>query len=66
MKILSKTQKEIIEKFQNNFDKLTYAQQIILEQIYIKCNTHTIDNESDFQDLHWDDVYSVYYDNIGK
>lgn len=66
MKILSKTQKEIIEKFQNNFDKLTYAQQIILEQIYSKSNTHTIDNELDFQDLHWDDVYSVYYDNIGK
>lgn len=64
MKILSKTQKEIIEKFQNNFDKLTYAQQIILEQIYSKSNTHTIDNELDFQDLHWDDVYSVYYDNF--
>lgn len=66
MKQLMKEEKNIITKFQSNFDKLTYAQQIILEQVYLKCNIHTIDNGYDFQDLHWDDVYSVYYDNFNE
>ena len=66
MRNLKEKQKNTIATFRANFDKLTYAQQVILDQIYSKCDIHTINNEYDFQDLHWDDVYSVYYDNIGK
>lgn len=39
---------------------LTYAQNSILEKVLEKAERNS--NE-DFQDLHWDDVYSVYYDS---
>ena len=61
---LAKEQKENIEKFQYNASKLTYAQQTILKQVCSKCMSLIKRNGYDFQDLHWDDEYSVYYDNF--
>lgn len=46
-------------------EEITYAQEVILKKIEEKSKEYSHDNEQDFQDLHWDDVYSVYYDNIG-
>ena len=40
--------------------KLTYAQKCIMEKAIEKSERRVDD---DFQDLHWDDVYSVYYDS---
>lgn len=64
MEKLTKEQKKIIEKFQYNASKLTYAQQTILKQVCNKSMFLTKIKGYDFQDLHWDDEYSVYYDNF--
>lgn len=64
MEKLAKEQKKIIEKFQDSASKLTYAQQTILKQVCNKSMSLTKIKGYDFQDLHWDDEYSVYYDNF--
>lgn len=64
MEKLIKEQKKIIEKCQYNASKLTYAQQTILKQVCNKSMSLTKIKGYDFQDLHWDDEYSVYYDNF--
>lgn len=59
MEKLAKEQKEIIEKFQKNFDKLTYAQREILERTLQKTTN------VEFQDCYgtdYNDCHGDYYD----
>ena len=64
MKSLTKEQKAIVEKFQNNFNKLTFAQQSIFNRILDR------DNQFEFQDYasakyvvnFYEDYHSDYYD----
>lgn len=66
MEKLAEEQKNFIKKFQYNSSKLTCAQQAILKQVCSKYIYQTKIKEYEFQDLHWDDAYSVYYDDSSK
>lgn len=47
--------KEVMNIGTNNFTR------ILIEKIKIKEELHNASQQ--FQDLHWDDAYSVYYDS---
>lgn len=64
---LTKEQKESVEKFQKNFDKLTCAQKHILKrtQEKISCSQSFQDNWLDYEESYgtdYNDCHGDYYD----
>lgn len=54
------------QKKNESDNALTFAQRTILKRVDNKLSANIKHDDYDFQDLHWDDVYSVYYDNFDE
>ena len=62
MKKLNKTYENIVSIFQNNFDKLTYAQKIILRRIEEKLNDISLFQDHGGYDESYSESHGDYYD----
>ena len=65
MEKLTEEHKSIIKRFQNNFDKLTFAQQCILKLILEKDNVEEFQDNASFKHgaNYYGDCHSDYYDS---